>query len=159
MFPKLDEVDEEHVPMILVALVTVFISALAVFRFTRGNNDASTSSTPVLKPGKTFLDKTRKSVPLMEKIELSHDTRLFRFQLPEPNAVLGLPVGKHFKIWCPNPGSQVEGEWNGREDKEKSAEIERKYTPTSGDDHLGIMDMVIKVYRPNDRFCDGGKVG
>jgi hypothetical protein len=32
--------------------------------------------------------------------------------------VLGLPVGKHFKLYAPNPKGSVEGEWNGKADPE-----------------------------------------
>ena len=45
-----------------------------------------------------FLDKTRQKAPLLKKIKLSHDTYLFRFGLPTQSHVLGLPVGKHFKV-------------------------------------------------------------
>ena len=38
------------------------------------------------------------SVPLQEKKELSHDTRLFRFKLPSDNHRLGLPVGQHLNL-------------------------------------------------------------
>ena len=38
------------------------------------------------------------SVPLFEKKELSHDTRLFRFKLPSENHRLGLPVGQHINL-------------------------------------------------------------
>ena len=97
----------------------------------------------------------------MEKIEVSHDTRLFRFGLPEKDMRLGLPVGKHIKIWCPNPSPVKEGEWNGRPDPESGKkEVERKYTPSSSDDDLGYFDLVIKVYRGGvtARFVDGGKM-
>jgi len=108
-----------------------------------------------------FLDGSRKSVPLIEKIVLTHDTRLFRFGLPTPDTVLGLPVGKHFRIYCPNAEGKVPGEWNGQPDKEAGKkEITRSYTPTSSDDDLGHFDLVIKVYKGGviDRFPDGGKV-
>ena len=37
--------------------------------------------------------------------------------------------------------------WNGREDAEaRCAEIERKYTPTTSDDDLGFVDLVVKLY-------------
>ena len=45
-----------------------------------------------------FLDKTRQKVTLSEKIQLSHDTYIYRFALPKKNMMLGLPVGKHFKV-------------------------------------------------------------
>ena len=41
----------------------------------------------------------------------------------------------------------VEAMWNGREDAEaRCAEIERKYTPTTSDDDLGFVDLVVKLY-------------
>merc|ERR1711871_378458 len=39
-------------------------------------------------------------------------------------------------------------------------EIDRKYTPTTSDEDLGFVDLVIKVYKGGviDRFPDGGKM-
>ena len=51
--------------------------------------------------------------------------------------------------------------WNGREDVEaRCAEIERKYTPTTSDDDLGFVDLVVKLYAGSqlERFPDGGKM-
>ena len=94
-------------------------------------------------------------------MRLSHDTYLFRFGLPFASSVLGFPIGKHFKVFAPNAAGRVPGEWNGRADPEASeAEIERKYTPTTSDDEVGYVDLVIKVYKGGviDRFPDGGKM-
>lgn len=35
------------------------------------------------------------SLKLIEKIKVTHDTRIFRFGLPSKEHVLGLPVGQH----------------------------------------------------------------
>lgn len=109
-----------------------------------------------------FLTKNRQQVSLSEKIEISHDTRIFRFALPDSKSILGLPIGKHIKIWCPNPDPVKEGEWNGRPDNEAGKkEIERKYTPSSLDmERVGFFDIVIKVYKGGviERFPDGGKM-
>jgi cytochrome-b5 reductase len=117
---------------------------------------------PALQPGATFLNKERQRVRLAAKVTLSHNTQLLRFALPERNAVLGLPVGKHVKVFVPNRGAAptTPGLWNGREDKEVAqVELERKYTPTSLDADLGVMDLVVKAYRPSPpRFPDGGRV-
>jgi len=110
---------------------------------------------------KKFLNKERQKLVLGERVNLSHDTVRFRFTLPKATPVLGLPVGKHFKLYCPTPTGKVKGQWNGREDPEASeAEIERKYTPCSSDDEIGYVDLVIKVYKGGviDRFPDGGKM-
>ena len=44
--------------------------------------------------------KKKTAFALSEKIELSHDTRLFRFALPSPEHRLGLPVGQHMFIYA-----------------------------------------------------------
>jgi cytochrome-b5 reductase len=119
------------------------------------SSSSSSSSAPL------FLNRLRQKVPLVEQIQLSPDTYLFRFGLPTASTVLGLPVGKHFKVYAPNKVGKVEGEWNGREDSEAGkSEVVRSYTPTSSDDDLGHFDLVIKVYRGgvDERFVDGGKV-
>jgi cytochrome-b5 reductase len=117
---------------------------------------------PALQSGATFLNKERQRVRLASKVTLSHNTQLLRFALPERNVVLGLPVGKHVKVFAPNRGAAptTPGLWNGREDNEVAhVELERKYTPTSLDADLGVMDLVVKAYRPSPpRFPDGGRV-
>lgn len=52
-------------------------------------------------------------------LQLSHDTYLFRFGLPSKRHILGLPVGKHFKIYGTMPSPKKKLEWNGREDNEQ----------------------------------------
>jgi cytochrome-b5 reductase len=68
--------------------------------------------------------------PLKEKIIISPNTALYRFALPHPSHVLGLPIGQHIVI---------SAEINGKE-------IMRSYTPTSSDDDLGYFDLLIKSY-------------
>jgi hypothetical protein len=137
-------------PKLLVAVVAVaVIATLVVFRLAAGSSKAK------------FLNKQRQSVVLGERVNLSHDTVRFRFLLPKSTPVLGLPVGKHFKLFCPNPKGKEAGKWNGREDPEADeTEIERKYTPTTSDDEVGYVDLVIKVYKGGvlERFPDGGKM-
>jgi len=111
---------------------------------------------------KTFLIRTKRQwVPLTEKKIISHDTTLFRFALPEKDMALGLPIGKHIKVFCQNVQGKEPGKWNGRDDAEaKAKEIQRNYTPTSSDDDLGHFDLIIKVYRGGvkEKFVDGGKM-
>ena len=80
---------------VAVAVAVVVIAATLVALATA----ASKRGSAVNKP---FLDKTRKSVTLIEKESLSHDVRRLRFALPHPKMVFGLPVGKHFKVFAPN---------------------------------------------------------
>jgi len=81
---------------------------------------------------------------LIEKVVLSHDTRLFKFELPSPEHCLGLPIGQHIYLSARISGSLVV----------------RPYTPTSSDEDLGHMDLVVKVYHANvhPKFPDGGKM-
>jgi len=81
---------------------------------------------------------------LIEKVVLSHDTRLFRFELPSPQHCLGLPIGQHIYLSARVSGSLVV----------------RPYTPTSSDEDLGHMDLVVKVYQANvhPKFPEGGKM-
>eukprot|EP00667_Euglena_gracilis_P015637 EG_transcript_16283 len=112
-------------------------------------------------PPPAFLNKTRQKLRLAQRTNISHDTILFRFALDHPDQALGLPCGMHFKLFCPNPAGKVAGQWNGREDPEATAaEIERKYTPVTGDETPGHVDMIIKVYEGGvlEPFPDGGKM-
>lgn len=74
-------------------------------------------------------NQTKYPLKLIEKRVLSHDTRLFRFELPSKNHILGLPVGQHIHLSAMVNDSLVV----------------RPYTPVSSDDDLGHMDLVVKV--------------
>jgi len=84
------------------------------------------------------------ALKLIEKQELSHDTRLFRFALPSLEHCLGLPIGQHIYLSARINGSLVV----------------RPYTPTSSDEDLGHMDLVVKIYPANThpKFPEGGKM-
>ncbi|XP_022700703.1 NADH-cytochrome b5 reductase 2-like [Varroa jacobsoni] len=83
-------------------------------------------------------------VPLVDKKELSHDTRRFRFGLPTEQYRLGLPVGQHINLIT----------------KTNDELVIRAYTPVSSDDETGYFDLVVKVYFKNThpKFPDGGKM-
>ncbi|XP_070494627.1 NADH-cytochrome b5 reductase 3 isoform X2 [Chironomus tepperi] len=96
-------------------------------------------------PPKTLADPNEKYLlPLVEKEEISHDTRKFRFGLPSPDHVLGLPVGQHIHLSVTINGDLVI----------------RSYTPVSSDDDKGFVDLVVKVYQRNvhPKFPEGGKM-
>lgn len=65
-------------------------------------------------------------------ISLPHS---YRFSLPHPNAILGLPIGQHISIGANLP--QPDG---------TSKDIVRSYTPISGDHQPGYIDLLIKSY-------------
>jgi len=117
-----------------------FVSVVAYFVF--GDSKGSGRSG---RP-KTLDGAATVSLPLAEKIELSHDTRLFRFSLPTEDHVLGLPTGQHVSL-------------SYRDDDNKL--VMRAYTPTSSDaENFGHVDLVIKVYFKDvhPKFPDGGKM-
>lgn len=96
-------------------------------------------------PKKTLVDPTAKvSLKLVEKEVISHDTRRFRFALPSPQHVLGLPIGQHIFL-----SASINDET-----------IIRSYTPITSDDDYGYMDLVVKVYMKNThpKFPAGGKM-
>lgn len=80
---------------------------------------------------------------LAEKEVLSSDTRRFRFSLPVADAPLGLPVGNHVTL-CFTDAT--------------GAEVKRPYTPVTGPDARGYVDLVVKVYpaNTNPKFPAGG---
>ncbi|XP_054844004.1 NADH-cytochrome b5 reductase 3-like [Eublepharis macularius] len=81
---------------------------------------------------------------LIDKEEISHDTRRFRFALPSPEHILGLPVGQHIYL-----SARIDGNL-----------VIRPYTPVSSDDDKGYVDLVIKIYFKgvNPKFPEGGKM-
>ncbi|KAE8295804.1 NADH-cytochrome b5 reductase 2 [Larimichthys crocea] len=83
-------------------------------------------------------------LPLIEKQEISHDTKKFRFGLPSAGHILGLPIGQHVYLSAKVNGSLVV----------------RAYTPVSSDEDQGYVDLVVKVYYKNihPSFPDGGKM-
>jgi NAD(P)H-flavin reductase len=88
--------------------------------------------------------RVRYSLPLVSKQRLNPDTFLLRFALASPQTRLGLPCGKHVYMFADIGGEAVA----------------RAYTPLSGDQDLGVLDLLIKVYwagvHPN--FPEGGKM-
>jgi cytochrome-b5 reductase len=82
----------------------------------------------VLKPG------VFQEFELKEKTILSHNTAIYRFSLPKPTDILGLPIGQHISLGAT---LQVDG---------KPKEILRSYTPISSDENHGYFDLLIKSY-------------
>jgi len=120
------------------------------------------------KPAKFLLDKKRKTVKVIEVVQLTHDVKRFRFSTGHKSTKLGLPIGKHLSLFAPNPKKSMEtGKWNGKDDKEcGDLEIKRSYTPTPRDNG-GYLELVVKIYRPGTfklpngqemTWADGGKM-
>lgn len=97
------------------------------------------------KTERTLKDPNEKvPLPLVEREEISHDTRKYRFKLPSSNHVLGLPIGQHLYV-----SAKINDEL-----------VSRAYTPVSSDDDFGYVDLVIKVYFKDvhPKFPAGGKL-
>lgn len=86
----------------------------------------------------------REKIPckLIEKVEISHDVRRFKFALPSEDQILGLPVGKHIFL-CATIDEKL---------------CMRAYTPTSTNDDVGFFELVVKIYfkGQHPRFPNGG---
>jgi cytochrome-b5 reductase len=102
----------------------------------------------LLKKEKKAMDPTADFQPFeLTKIEsLSHDTRRFTFALQTPKTKLGLPIGQHISLRF--------------KDSSTGKNVQRSYTPVTGDETLGEVTFVIKVYKAgvHPKFPDGGKM-
>lgn len=117
--------------MIVIAIVVVV--ATTVFLIVRKRQPIA------LKPDEFLKFK------LVEKESISHDTRRFTIALQSPRHKLGLPVGQHIAIRFADK--------DGRNHQ-------RSYTPVTGDETLGKVVFVIKIYKAgvHPKFPEGGKV-
>uniref|UniRef100_A0AAQ4RDT6 NADH-cytochrome b5 reductase n=1 Tax=Gasterosteus aculeatus aculeatus TaxID=481459 RepID=A0AAQ4RDT6_GASAC len=97
------------------------------------------------RPALTLEDPNIKyALRLLDKQIVSHDTRKFRFALPSPEHILGLPIGQHIYL-----SARIDGKL-----------VVRPYTPVSSDDDKGFVDLVVKIYFKdvNPKFPEGGKM-
>ncbi|CAK7325133.1 unnamed protein product [Dovyalis caffra] len=87
----------------------------------------------ISRPDLDFINglKKFKEFKLVKKTPISPNVAKFRFSLPTPKAVLGLPVGKH--VVC--RGKDGEGQ-----------EVTRPYTPITLDSDVGYFELVVKMY-------------
>ncbi|KAF2743369.1 ferredoxin reductase-like protein [Sporormia fimetaria CBS 119925] len=92
----------------------------------------SNTSRKVLKPMEF------QNFELQEKTILTHNTAIYRFKLPKPTDILGLPIGQHISLCIENPAKLDK---NGNPEK-----IMRSYTPISSDNEKGYFDLLIKSY-------------
>ncbi|AQK86835.1 ferric-chelate reductase (NADH)2 [Zea mays] len=102
-----------------VAAAVVAVAAGSAYLFLRSR-----------KPRGCLDPENFKEFKLVEKRQLSHNVAKFKFALPTPTSVLGLPIGQH--ISC--RGQDASGE-----------EVIKPYTPTTLDSDVGSFELVIKV--------------
>ncbi|XP_041782041.1 NADH-cytochrome b5 reductase 3 isoform X2 [Anopheles merus] len=141
--------DFDVMPVAIGVVVVVVGAAIANYLLNGKKGKSSSSSASAKgsagKEPKTLLDPQEKyMLPLIEKEEISHDTRRFRFGLPSEKHILGLPIGQHIHL-----SATINDEL-----------VIRAYTPVSCDDDHGYVDLVVKVYKKNvhPKFPDGGKM-
>ncbi|KAI0234305.1 NADH-cytochrome b5 reductase 3 [Lamellibrachia satsuma] len=129
------QLDFLTVPLLVgVAVVAVTTAVLAkIFLFGRKKAPVTLKDPNIKYPLK-----------LVDKEVINHDTRIFKFALPSPEHILGLPTGQHVFLT-----TRVDGQL-----------VIRPYTPVSSDDDKGYMDLLVKVYFKNvhPKFPDGGKM-
>jgi cytochrome-b5 reductase len=82
------------------------------------------ASGPVLDP------RVYRTLPLVKKDKLSHDSHRFVFALPNKTDSVGIPTGQHVSIRA----------------KINNTVVSRSYTPTSNNSDLGRLELVVKVY-------------
>ncbi|KAB5570486.1 hypothetical protein GE09DRAFT_709176 [Coniochaeta sp. 2T2.1] len=88
-----------------------------------------------VQPKKVLKPDQFQEFELKEKTVISHNVAIYRFNLPTPNSILGLPIGQHISIGAAI--AQPDG---------SSKDIVRSYTPISGDHQPGYFDLLIKSY-------------
>lgn len=106
-------------PALAVSLAVV-LAATAIYK-------AVTASSG---PSKALNPSEWQQYPLVKKTQVSPNTAIYRFKLPRPNQILGLPIGKHIS---------VSAEINGKD-------VLRSYTPISSDEDKGHFELLIKSY-------------
>ncbi|KZT68489.1 hypothetical protein DAEQUDRAFT_766300 [Daedalea quercina L-15889] len=107
-------------------------------------NDAEASASVDDTSGRFLSPRLWRPVTLVNVEVVNHDTRLYRFALPDADQPLGLPTGQHVFVRLKR--------------KDTGETVQRAYTPVSGKDAKGFIDFLIKLYLPNDRWPQGGKM-
>nr|AAV69020.1 NADH:cytochrome b5 reductase [Vernicia fordii] len=117
----MESIQSHRAEMITIAVALFAIGAGTAYYF------YITSKKP-----KGCLDPEKfKEFKLVKRTELSHNVAKFKFALPTPTSVLGLPIGQHMSC----RGKDSLGE-----------EVIKPYTPTTLDSDLGYFELVIKMY-------------
>ncbi|KAI1302557.1 hypothetical protein F5Y03DRAFT_205846 [Xylaria venustula] len=132
-------VKREWVPYAAIAAIL-----LSVWKFTSSRMFSPTSrSSPFrsvnhhcyVEPKKVLKPDAFQDFELKEKTIISHNVAIYRFKLPTPSDILGLPIGQHISI-----GADI------KQPDGTTKEIVRSYTPISGDHQPGYFDLLIKSY-------------
>ncbi|XWS28454.1 hypothetical protein CRYUN_Cryun25bG0070400 [Craigia yunnanensis] len=115
----------EHVQSHRVEIVSITVALAAIGAATAYYLHATKKPKGCLDP------EDFKEFKLVKRTQLSHNVAKFKFALPTPTSVLGLPIGQH--ISC--RGKDQHGD-----------DVFKAYTPTTLDSDLGYFELVIKMY-------------
>ncbi|KAK9717472.1 Oxidoreductase NAD-binding domain [Popillia japonica] len=143
---NLEELNSQVLPIVLG--VGVLVTTVVIYKVYFTDKKIKKCPGNENKKKKTLItlqdSQVKYALPLIEKEDISHDTKRFRFGLPTKDHILGLPIGQHIQL-----SAKVNDEL-----------IIRSYTPVSSDEDHGFVDLVIKVYFKNvhPRFPEGGKM-
>jgi len=131
--------EHHHIDDVLNGYTNSSIEEKASYRECGDDVDVDNDSNPT-----TLNPKQRIKLPLVSRVDVSHDSILLRFGLPTPKHILGLPVGQHMLCYA----------------KVEDKLVMRAYTPVTGDAERGYVELLIKVYRPDPSNEDdkGGKM-
>ncbi|KAJ5637734.1 NADH-cytochrome b5 reductase 1 [Penicillium lividum] len=84
------------------------------------------------KPRKVLIPDQFQDFELKEINNISHNVAIYRFALPRPTDILGLPIGQHISLAATIAG--------------QPKEVVRSYTPISSDNEAGYFDLLVKAY-------------
>ena len=132
--------------MLLVAGTFIFKQELVPF---------AVALAAVLTGWKTLSNRPRKVLNptqfqeyrLEKRTDVSHNVTIYRFSLPRPTDILGLPIGQHISL-----AANIAGQ---------PKEVVRSYTPISSDEEAGFFDLLVKAYPQGNisKYLTGLTVG
>jgi nitrate reductase (NAD(P)H) len=140
-------------------------AAARAAREEREQHERATTGAP--PPPAVALDpKRRVPMALASREWVSPTSVLLRFALPGGKRQrAGLPVGQHVMVYYRDDGAAATGAGGAGAGGESSSStsgqelVARAYTPVSCEDSSeGTLDLLVRVYRPNDRFPKGGRL-
>ena len=85
------------------------------------------------------------SLKISSITDFNHDTIIMRFEFPDPEWIIGMPVANHIRFFKP----KEEGE---------ASQLCRQYSPVTPINTKGYADFVIKCYARTEEFPEGGKM-
>ncbi|KAG6809936.1 hypothetical protein H0H92_014018 [Tricholoma furcatifolium] len=109
----------------------------------------ATSPTDNSQDGVSFLHSTKWKTTVLQSVkDISKDSKIFRFSLDGEKRDLGLPIGQHVYV-------RLRRKAKGQTTADL---VQRAYTPVSRRNDRGFIDLLVKIYYPNQEFPLGGRM-